>query len=172
MRWFVTKSDEVIILLKRTTLLLEGPWSMDGGNREHPSTTTSASPAAADGDTSLSQFLLSDFPGATLFNSLFTPFLPTTNTSIIAISLFSSIFLLSPPPLSRPIQLPTRLLAQDHLHLHLLATQGDPLFPIRASDPLGLLVVTGVATRVEEVATQDRAISRAQEAEGAGGTQL
>ena len=82
-------------------------------------------------------------------------------------------FLLRPTPLSLLIRPHTRLLALDHHRLHLLATQGDPLQTIRATDPLGPLVVIGVATREEVGVTQDRAISRAQEeVEGAGGTQL
>ena len=112
--------------------------------------------------------------------SSFTPFLPNPPTTQALLYLYQpQFFLLSPTPLSWPILLHTRRLARDHPHLHLLATQGDPLFPIRATDPLGLQVVTGVATRVEEVATQGRATSRAQEevilkeeVEGAGGTQL
>ena len=93
----------------------------------------------------------------------FTPFLP--NLNLFHKEFFTQIFLFSPTPLSQSIQLHTRPLALAHLRLHLLATQGDPLFPIRATDLLDPMVVTGAATRVEEEATQDKDISRDQEGE-------
>ena len=100
-------------------------------------------------------------PRSDLFS--FTPFLP--NLNLTTIIFFTPIFLFSLTPLSQSIQLHTRPLALAHLRLHLLATQGDPLFPIRATDLLDPLVATGAATRVEEEATQDKDISRDQEGE-------
>ena len=106
----------------------------------------------------------------------FTHFLP--NLNLTTMNFFIPIFLFSLTPLSQSIQLHTRPLAPAHLRLHLLVTQGDPLFPIRATDLLDPMVVTGAATRVEEEATQDKDISRDQEGEailkeeGVEGTQL